>query len=163
MLIAFSAYKAVKKLSRIGPAAGMLDDVLPDGSYRKIATETAEDVNAEFAKANYAPPYKPGTKTVVIELTQATTFVRVYNKTNSGQIGGWIMKYGDIAGLTPEQIQNKFSLPDPPTHITDVVLDAGTRIRGGIANDLWGFDGEGLQFDLMQQWIGRFTNERPLK
>lgn len=52
VLIAFSAYKAIEKLSSVGPAAGMLDDVLQDGSYRKIATETAEDVNAEFAKAN---------------------------------------------------------------------------------------------------------------
>jgi len=35
----------------------------------------------------------------------------------------------EILGLTPLQIQNKFSLPTTPTNVVDVVLDKGTKIR----------------------------------
>lgn len=54
----------------------------------------------------------------------------------------------DIKGLTPSQIQNKFSLPSTPKFVVDVELEAGTRIRTGTANSLFGFDGGGQQFDL---------------
>jgi hypothetical protein len=87
----------------------------------------------------------------------------VYDNVGSNQAGGWVMKAEDIAGLTPQQIQNKFALPTTPTHVTDVVLDAGTQLRTGTANSLFGFEGGGTQFDLMGQRTGQFINGRPLQ
>ncbi|MDD3205239.1 MAG: hypothetical protein PHS74_05830 [Lachnospiraceae bacterium] len=101
----------------------------------------------------------------VVELTQNTKpgeFVRVYDNVNSGQAGSWIMKGEDIAGLTPQQIQNKFALPTTPTHVTDVTLEAGTQLRIGTANGLFGYEGGGTQFDMMGQRVGEFTNGRLL-
>ncbi len=72
------------------------------------------------------------------------------------------MKVEDIVGLTPQQIQNKFALPSTPKYVTDVVFEAGTKMRTGPANGLFGYDGGGTQFDLMGQYVGEFINPRPL-
>jgi hypothetical protein len=108
------------------------------------------------------PPYKSGSLTQEIELTEKATFVRVYDGENSGMYGGWFMKVEDIKGLTPSEIHNKFALPKTPKFVADVELDAGTKIRTGVANPLFGFDGGGQQFDLMGQRVGSFVNPRPL-
>ena len=63
--------------------------------------------------------------------------------------GGWVMKAEDIAGLTPQEIQNKFALPNTPKYICDVNLEAGTRLRTGEVNPLFGFHGGGQQYDLI--------------
>ncbi len=84
------------------------------------------------------------------------------NGVNAKQAGGWVMKAEDIAGLTPQQIQNKFALPPTPQYVTDVVFESGTTLRTGTANGLFGFDGGGTQFDLMGQYIGEFVNPRLL-
>lgn len=112
---------------------------------------------------NYTePPYKPGTIVKEIELTDKSIFVRVFDGVNSGQAGGWIMKAEDIVGLSPKQIQAKFALPHTPTQVTDVVLEASTKLRTGIVNPLFGQPGGGIQFDLMGQRAGQFINARPL-
>lgn len=67
------------------------------------------------------------------------------------------MKMEDIAGLTPAQIKDKYSLPSLPKFITDVEIPAGTKLRIGEANPLpgWG-NGSGTQLDMMgQQNIGK--------
>ncbi|MFC6335078.1 hypothetical protein ACFP56_20800, partial [Paenibacillus septentrionalis] len=132
--------------------------------YKKISETSAEDVNKWWKEemAYSEPPYKPGTLVQEIELTEKSTFVRVYDGENSGIYGGWFMKADDIRGLTPSQIQVKFALPTTPKFIVDVELDAGTRIRAGTANPLFGLQGGGQQFDLMGQRVGNFTNPRPL-
>ena|GEM_PF-5580440 len=132
--------------------------------YKKISETPAEDVNKWWKEEmGYSePPYKPGTLAQEIELSEKTTFVRVYDGENSGMYGGWFMKADDIKGLTPSQIQNKFALPATPKFVVDVELDAGTRIRTGTANPLFGFEGGGQQFDLIGQRVGNFTNPRTL-
>lgn len=45
--------------------------------------------------------------------------------------------------LTPQEIQKKFALPNTPKYICDVNLEAGTRLRTGKVNPLFGFDGGG--------------------
>ena len=101
-----------------------------------------------------------------IELTENTTFVRVYDNMpdGSGMYGSWVMKADDIKGLTPLDIQNKFALPNTPKYICDVELEAGTHIRVGEVNHLdgWG-NGGGTQYDLIGQRIGDFKNERLLE
>ena len=53
-------------------------------------------------------------------------------------------------------------LPNTPKYICDVNLEAGTRLRTGEVNPLFGFDGGGQQYDLIINGknVGIFTNER---
>lgn len=132
-------------------------------NYKLLNTSSADDVNAIFKETlGYEPPYKPGTTVREIQLTKRTTFVRVYDKINSRMQGGWVIKAEDIAGLTPQEIQNKFALPTTPKYICDVILEAGTKLRTGEANPLFGFEGGGQQYDLMINGknVGIFENER---
>jgi hypothetical protein len=123
--------------------------------FRKIVSQAADEVNDSLKALGYThAPYKPGTIVDTIELTEKSKLVRVYDGVNSQQSGGWIMRAEDIAGLTPRQIQNKFALPTIPKYVTDVILEAGSKLRTGVANGLFGFAGGGIQFDLMGQYIG---------
>ncbi|RGK37725.1 hypothetical protein DXD13_16340 [Agathobacter rectalis] len=137
--------------------------------FKEVKTFTAEETNQWFidnVKPDYKPPYKPGTLVKEIELTENTTFVRVYDNMpdGSGMYGSWIMRAYDIEGLTPLEIQNKFALPNTPKYVCDVELEAGTHIRVGEVNPLdgWG-NGGGTQYDLIGQRIGNFKNERLLE
>ena len=74
------------------------------------------------------------------------------------------MKESDIKGLTPEQIKDKFALPEVPKFKTDVIIKKGSKIRTGTANGIDGMGkGGGTQFDTMGQYIGEFGNEKVLK
>ena len=134
-------------------------------TYKILNTSSAEDVNKIFKDTmGYEPPYKPGTSVTEIQLTENATYVRGYDKVNSRMQGGWVMKAEDIAELTPQEIQNKFALPNTPKYICDVNLEAGTRLRTGEVNPLFGFDGGGQQYDLIinRKNVGTFTNERTI-
>ena len=78
--------------------------------------------------------------------------------------GGWIMEARDIEGRTPQEIQNKFALPTTPQYVCDDELEAGTLVRSGEDNPLFGYEGGGTQYDLIVNGknVGSFTNERPL-
>ncbi|MDG5471985.1 T7SS effector LXG polymorphic toxin [Jeotgalibacillus sp. ET6] len=106
------------------------------------------------------PPYKPGTSVKEVQLTETTTFVRVYDGENSNMYGGWFMKEDDVTGLTVHEIQDKFALPYTPKYLADLTLEEGTVIRNGVVNPLFGHQGGGEQFDLMGQYVGDFGNER---
>lgn len=45
------------------------------------------------------------------------------------------MKYSDIQGLTPAQIQSKFALPTTPTHYCFVEVPSGTTVYVGVVNE----------------------------
>jgi hypothetical protein len=134
-------------------------------SHEITNTVSAEETNQWFTDRypDYSPPYKPETKVNEIVLQEDTNFVRVYDKKGSGKKGSWIMRYEDIKGLTPQQIKDKYALPNLPKYICDVELKAGTNLREGVANPIegWG-NGGGTQFDLKNQRIGIFKNERVL-
>ena len=123
------------------------------------------ELNNNIRKIDYQhrPPYKKGTEVLDIELTEKKTFVRVYDKVNSGKQGGWLMEKESIEGLTPKQIQDKFALPKEPKYVVDVELQPGTQMRKGITAKVkeWG-NGGGVQYDLKGQTIGDFKNERLL-
>ena len=143
-----------------------IDSKAPDGAsksdYSKVIKEsTAEETNKWWKDVmGYDPPYTPGTVTKEIELVSNKKFVRVYDGTNSKMYGGWVMDADDIVGLTPLEIQDKYALPFTPKYICDVDIDAGTILRTGEANTLFGYKGGGTQFDLMGQYVGKFSNER---
>lgn len=156
--------KAVNSFELSKKQQAALDDISKisqKGDIIKI--ESAEKVNSEFkTNSNYKPPYQPGTKTITVKLKENTKFVRVYRE--SGKLtGGWVMEAEQIEGLTPSQIKNKFALEYEPKYICDVEIPAGSTVRYGIANKIinWG-NGGGTQYDLMGQFIGKFTNERLL-
>lgn len=105
------------------------------------------------------PPYKLGGKVQSIELTENTTFVRVYGDP-SRMKSQWVMRKEEIKGLTPKQIKDKFALPDEPSFMCEIELPKGTRMHKGIANgvDGWGRGG-GTQYDLRLKNIDGFKNE----
>lgn len=151
--------------SELAEQLGSVDEGTGGGNVKTIKTQPAAEANKTFPKG-YEPPYKPGTQTKVVEITQNTKtgeYVRVYDSSSSTQAGGWVMKADDIKGLTPQQIQNKYALPTTPTHVTDVNFKAETQLRTGTANSAFGFEGGGIQFDTMGQRVGEFTNGRPLQ
>lgn len=102
-------------------------------------------------------PYTSKTVVQDIILKEDATFVRVYDGVNTKLEGGWVMKAEDIKGLSPAQIQAKYALPYKPVYVGEVKLNAGDTIRMGQTAPNFGFQGDGLQFDLQQQWIGDFT------
>jgi hypothetical protein len=136
---------------------------------RKTSSFTAEDVNQWFVdnvKPDYKPPHTPGIIVNEIELSENTTFVRVYDNMpdGSGMYGSWVLKAEDIENLTPLEIQNEFALPNVPRYICDVEFESKTRMREGEANSIdgWGTGG-GIQYDLIGQRTGVFKNERLLE
>ena len=155
-----------------------------DGINATVVQETSGHAANKWwqEEMNYEnPPYLPDSKVQHIKLEEDTNFVRVYDGQHSGMRGGWVMKAQDIEGLSPEEIQNKFALPQKPVKICDVTLPKGTELRTGLCNPLemwknngiksdavstmfftyenWG-EGGGIQFDLMGQRVGKFDNER---
>lgn len=153
-------------VTKQGKSSATVKQDTPDLANTKTVNETtAEEVNAWWKDSmGYdQPPYKPGTKVKEIELTESTTFVRVYDGENSTMYGGWMMRAEDIQGLTAKEIQDKFALPYTPKFIADVNLAEGTVIRTGIVNPLFGHKGGGTQFDLKGQRIGDFGNERSIE
>jgi hypothetical protein len=74
------------------------------------------------------------------------------------------MKEEAIRGLSREEIARKYSLPELPTHISDVTAPSNTRIRKGRVNSNFG----GNQGAIQYQWLGRvpsnvISNTRPLR
>lgn len=138
-----------------------------EGINCKVINETSGDETNQWWMDEMGydnPPYLPKSKVQVIELQEDTKFCRVYDGENSGMYGGWVMKQSDLEGLTPEEIQDKFALPQKPIKICDVTIPAGTTMRTGLCNPLEGWGkGGGVQFDLMGQRVGKFDNERDLQ
>lgn len=137
-----------------------------EGINCKVTKEvTAEETNHWWAEEmNYNnPPYLPKSKVQHIKLEEDTKFCRVYDGEVSGMYGGWVMKASDLEGLSPEEIQDKFALPQCPKMMCDVTIPKGTEMRTGLCNPLEGWGkGGGTQFDLMGQRVGTFENERAL-
>ena len=119
--------------------------------------QSAESVNAWWEARGYKSPYKEKTVVQNITLTEDTKFVRVYDGVNSNLEGGWVMRAEDVKGLTPKEIQARFALEYEPKFIGEVELKAGDTVRLGEVGPNFGFDGDGIQIDLQQQWIGDFT------
>jgi hypothetical protein len=121
----------------------------------------ASDANRGFGR----PPYDPSRPIIDSISDGSTQYVRVYNTgPNSSQAGQWMMRADDIRGLSPQQIQDRFDLPELPTHITDVNPPQGVVIRTGTVNaGNFGGAGGGIQFQLRGRIPeSSFANPRPL-
>lgn len=126
---------------------------------KRLRVIRSAEANEGFEKA----PFKEGKIVEEYQLTENKKYVRLYDGENSGQVGRWIMPESEISGLTPQQIQDKFALPQIPTQITEVNVPSGTIVRIGEAGDVpgWGRGG-GIQIQLMDRIpIGSYVNQRP--
>ncbi len=107
----------------------------------------ASEVNDTFPKG-WSPPYKPDTRVTEFTSTIDETFVRVHGANNMAR--SWMMKREAIEGLTATQIQAKYALPELPTFMSEVLVPAGTRIRTGVVNPIFGGTGNATQYELLQ-------------
>ena len=135
------------------------DGKLPYEVKKKL---TADEVNDVWKDRDYAdPPYSKNYVVYDAVLKKDKKFVRFLTEGGKRK-GSWIMLEEDVKGLTPKQIQSKYSLSFVPTIVCDVYIKAGTKIRVGVTSSLYGMVGHGLQFDLNQQRIGEFYNLRSI-
>jgi RHS repeat-associated protein len=104
-------------------------------------------------------PYKRGSSVLEFTIKSQESFVRVFKEgSESGPIGQWIMKESELLNesgryLNPVEIQNKFSLPEVPDKILDVIVPSGTKMRVGetgakVNKDFPLGEGGGIQFQL---------------
>lgn len=110
-----------------------IDDAMSGVGYTNKRVISAEERNLALSKEGYTDPlpYKPNTPVVQFQQTDSTQYVRVYTDNKTGK---WLMKYSDIQGLTPLQVQEKFALPTTPTHYCFVDVPSGTTVYIGIVN-----------------------------
>ncbi|HMO67341.1 MAG TPA: hypothetical protein PKE25_01530 [Novosphingobium sp.] len=143
---------------KAGPGPQAPKGRIPSG---KTETISADEANHFHTLKGNRPPYAPGKPVKEIITDSDETFVRVHGPANQG--GSWVARAEDIKGLSPQQIKDKFALPELPTHVSDVSVPAGTRIRVGEAGALpgWG-NGGGLQVEVMER-TSVFSNQRPLQ
>ncbi len=122
----------------------------------------AAEANSAHIAAGRNPPYRAGTNVRDVRLLEDATFVRVHGPDNKAR--SWMMQADAVVGLTPEQIRDKFALPESPTLISDVKVPAGTIVRVGevAPQPGWGSGGS-TQFELLERLTeDRFINTRSL-
>lgn len=114
----------------------------------EIKYRSASEVNATFP-AGWEPPYKPGTRVVEFATLEDDVYVRVHGELNMAR--SWMMKKEAVAGLTAREIQSKYGLPALPIYITEVHVPAGTHVRTGIVNPVFGGVGNATQYELLDR------------
>ncbi|MFW3165846.1 DUF6861 domain-containing protein [Pseudomonas syringae pv. syringae] len=120
-----------------------------------VVYRSADEVNATFPEG-WSAPYKPGTRVTEFTSTVDDVYVRVHGETNMAR--SWMMRAEAIKGLTPAQIKSKFALPELPTFVSEVSVPAGTRIRTGTVNPVFGGIGNSTQYELLQRLpVSAFT------
>ncbi len=127
-----------------------------------IKTKNTDGVNKTFTEKGYKAPYKKGSRTIEYEVKGSEDFVRVSGEQNVK--GDWVVKKSEIEGLTPSQIKDKLSLKYEPTHISDVKVGDGTKIRSGIASEIkeWGTKGGAVQFEILDGKNVQYSNTKPI-
>lgn len=109
--------------------------------HRITSIETAATVNERFRSsllpgALFHPPYKIESHVVNFITTHESKFVRVSTEANG--TGSWLVRRGEIIGLTPAQIQVKLNLEFIPTHIGEVHIPSNIQMSRGMTNgNMW--------------------------
>ena len=95
-----------------------------------------------------------------------TKFVRVYVSKGSGDKGRgvWIVRKSEIIGKTPEEIKDMLSLPQTPTHVSDVKIPEGVKMRRGEAAQNKFGNGGAEQFEIFDNKVPEewFSNPRKI-
>ena len=109
---------------------------------------TGDEVN-ELLAQNYGITEAAfgDTPSAAITFDKQTKMVRVFNDESSFGKGNWLMAYDDVAGLTPEQIKEKFALPAAPKYVVEIEVPAGCEMVTGSCKAVagWG-EGGGTQY-----------------
>lgn len=137
--------------SGVGNVESATAEALASGKYARrtdVSYRAASDVNATYPEG-WSPPYKPGTQVTEFTTTIDDVYVRVHGEDNKAR--SWMMKREAIQGLSPEQIQSKYALPEVPTYMSDVYVPSGTRVRTGIVNPVFDGVGNAIQYELLQR------------
>ena len=152
--------RAAREVRQETPAAKAQQPTAAQPRGEVPRTRTADEVNDTYP-AGYQPPYKPGTQVQEFRTQTDQVFARVHGAGN--QARSWMMRPEDIQGLTAEQIKSKFALPELPSLVSDVHVPAGTTVRTGIVNPIFGGTGNATQFELLNRLpSSAFQNMRPL-
>jgi hypothetical protein len=127
---------------------------------------SAAQANKEFAANGYTrPPVRPNTPVREFETVEGEKFVRVFREGGgSNPMGRWMFRDGAVKGLSPAQIQSKYSLPEQPTHMVPVSPPAGTTMQQSIAGEAFpGQPGGGVQYFLKGEFpVDAFGTPAPL-
>lgn len=118
----------------------------------------ATDINAELAAKHkgtnkFQNPYKPSTEPIERITTQQEQYVRFYTQGQSGQVSKWMVRKSEVEGLTPAQIKDKLSLEFEPTHVIDVHVSPGVKVREGVVAEIadYGTSGGKIQIELLEE------------
>jgi hypothetical protein len=129
----------------------------------EIGPVSSDALNQKYISEGYHPPYDSNYRARNILLERSRTFVRVHGEDN--QVSKWMMRAGDIDGLTPLQIKDKFALEFLPSYVSEVNLPANTLTRLSVAGpqSQWDAVGGGFQYELLQRIpMSSFTNRMPI-
>ena len=144
-----STYVSSSQYNNLTSYIDDIDDAMNGMSFTNRKVISAEERNLSLQGQGYTNPYEAGTPVVKFSQSSTTQYVRVYTNGTTQPAGKWIMKYSDIQGLTPAQIQSKFALPNTPTHYCFVSVPKGTEMYAGIVGENYGYTaGQAVQFEL---------------
>ncbi len=150
--LANTAYTTVSssQYSTVASYIDDIDDALTGINHSNKTFITAESRNSALAQQGYTSPlpYQTGTPVASFKTTGTTQYVRVYTQGVTTPNGRWLMRYSDIQGLTPAQIQSKFALPNTPTHYCFVNVPSGTAMYSGIVGKTYTSSEYVVQFEL---------------
>jgi RHS repeat-associated protein len=132
-------------------------------AFRGLKNINPQFANAGFKALGYDAPFDELKPIVDFAIQKEEQFVRVFSSQVGNKEGGWLMKAGDIAGLTPGQIKDRFALDYVPDMMVDVCVPAATTLRAGTAAARPGVGaGGGTQFLTERLPSGSFSNARAI-
>jgi len=117
-----------------------------------LGTVDAAVPNAQSAARGFEPPWKADSPVHDGRLLRDDheTFARVYREADDGTstaaVGRWLLRRSEIVGKSSREIKDAFALPYEPTHVAEMHLDSGFRLRVGTSGQNAFGRGGGEQF-----------------
>ncbi|MDD0968534.1 MULTISPECIES: hemagglutinin repeat-containing protein [Pseudomonas] len=129
---------------------------LPKNSITNVRAISADEANAPFVAKGWNPPYDTGSQVRTFTTTTDIKFARVSTVDNPQ--GAFLVRADEIAGMTPQQIQQHLALPKVPTQVADVTVPPGTNMQVGrvAAQPEFGASSKG---GVQYQLLGQIPNE----
>ncbi len=129
---------------------------------RPHQSRTAEEVNRSHTAKGNSPPYRSKTRVVEFDSHEGEKWVRLHGPQN--QSGHWIVRKEAVKDLSPQQLQKIYSLPRPPTEISEVTLPKGVKIRRGRVAENFGGNSGAVQYEILNPKVSDdwFSNKRSL-
>ena len=110
-----------------------------------------EEAAGANLRSSGKPPYIDNSYLVHFVTAAETDFTRVHMGYNEAR--SWLVKKGEIIGLTPTQIRDKLNLLETPTHVSKAVVPKGVSISRGITNyNEWSWHSAGERIEGQVQY-----------